>query len=112
MVGRGQRRASPQADHQPRPILAELLGQGHAGLEGVEQPAVGQVERHADLCAEHLGRRLGLGQADFGPRRARRRLAVGQIDDSHAVALLGQLGQRAAAGDFHVVGMGPDGDHI
>ena len=54
----------------------------------------------------------GFGQADFGPRRARRRLAVGQIDDSHAVALLGQLGQRAAAGDFHVVGMGPDGDHI
>ena len=102
----------------PRPItirgrcLRKTLGQGHAGLEGVEQAAVGQIERHAELGPQHVGRGAGLGQADLRAGRGGRRLAVGQIDNAHAIALPGQPGQRAAAGNFHVVGMRPDGNHI
>lgn len=107
VVGRGQRRACAQADDQAGAILAKLLGQGHTRLKGVEQPAIGQVECHSDLHAQHLGRRAGFGQADFRAGRGRRRLAVGQIDNPHAVALLGQFGQRATTGNFHVVGMHP-----
>ena len=62
--------------------------------------------------AEHFGRPPGLGQANLRPRGAGRGLAVGQVDDAHAIALLGELGQRAAAGDFHVVGMGTHGQNI
>ena len=62
--------------------------------------------------AEHLGRPPGFGQPHLRPRRTGRRLAVGQVDDAHAMALLGELGQRAAAGDFHIVRVGADGQHV
>ena len=88
------------------------LARQHAGLECVEQPAVGQVERHADRGAEHFGRLLRFGQANLRPGRQGRRLAIGQIDDADRVALLDELGQRPAAGDFDIVGMGADGDDI
>ena len=62
--------------------------------------------------AEDLGRPPRLGQPDVGARRERRRLAVGQVDDPDAVTLAGQAGQRPAAGDLDVVGMGADGDQV
>ena len=74
MVGRGQRRLVAKADDDFGPILAKLLGQQHAGLERVEQPAIGQVERDADGRAERFGRLLGLGQPHF---RARATVGVG-----------------------------------
>jgi len=42
----------------------------------------------------------------------RRRLAIRQVDDADLVALPSQPRQRAAARNFRVVGMRPDGDHI
>jgi ATP-binding cassette subfamily C protein len=44
--------------------------------------------------------------------RAGRRLAVGQIDDAHAIALLDQSGDRTATRDFDIVRMRPDGQYI
>ena len=87
--------------------LRNSFARASAGLEAVEQPPVGQVERDADRRAQRFRRPPGLGQADFRARRQRRRLAVGQVNDAHPVALPGQLRQRAAAGDFDIVGMGP-----
>ena len=103
---------SPKPITTLRPILAKLLGQRHAGFERIEQPAIRQIERDPHLHAERLGGRFGFGQPHFRARRARRRLAVGQVDDADLVALPHELGERAAAGDFHVVGMGADGDHV
>ena len=91
---------------------AEHLGQRDPGLEVVEEPAVGQVQVDPDVDAEDLGRPPGLLQPDVGAGRERGRLAVGQVDDPDLVALAGEPGQRAAAGDLDVVGVGPDGDHV
>lgn len=112
MVRRGQRRFLAKAQHQSWAIPAKLLGQRHPRLEGVEQTPIRQIERHADLHAQGFGRLLGFGQAHFRTGRSGRRLAVGQVDDTDAVALPHQLGQRAATGDFHVVGVRAHGDHV
>ena len=93
--------------------LRNSIASLHAGLERIEQPPIGQIERDPLVDAQHLGRRrLGFGQPHFGPRRERRRLAVGEVDDADLVAGVDQPGQRAAAGDLQVVRMGTDGDHI
>ena len=86
-------------------VPAEDLGQRDPRLEGVEQPAVGQVEVDPRRDPQDLGGPLRLGQPDVRPGRVRRRLAVGQVDDPDSVPFPGQPGQRAAAGDLHVVGM-------
>ena len=112
MVGRGQGRAVGQAQHQLGTIAAELLGQGQPGLEAVEQTPVGKVQGDADLHAQRRGGLARFGQADFRSRGAGRGLAVGQVDDPHAVSLPDQRGQRAAAADLHVVGVRADGDHV
>ena len=103
---------SPKPSTSRGRYLRNSLAKRHAGLERIEQPAIGQVELHANVHAQRFGRSLGFGQANFRAGRSGRRLAVGQVDDAHLVALLHQPGQRAAAGDFHVVGMGADGDHV
>ena len=67
VIGRGQRRLFAKAEHQPRTILAKLLGQRHAGLERVEQPPVGQIELHADVNAQRLGRLRASASRTSGP---------------------------------------------
>ena len=101
-----------EADHQPRPMLAKLDRQLHAGLERIEQPAIRQMQQRAQMNAERFAGRLGLGHPHVRPGRKRRRLAVGQVDDADLVAGVDQRGQRAAAGDFHVVRVGADGDDV
>ena len=102
---------APQANHQPRPVLAKLFGQRHSGIEASNNRRLGRssVTR---VDAPSTRRAAGLGQANLRARRTGRRLAVGQIDNAHAIALPGQLGQGAPASNLHVVGMGADGHHI
>ena len=92
--------------------LRNSIASLHAGLERIEQPPIGQVERDAPVDAQRLGRRLGLGQPHLRPRRERRRLAVGEVDHADFVAGVDQAGQRAAAGDLHIVRVGADGDDV
>ena len=71
------------------------------------------VERdHSAVLAERAGRRACLCQSLLRAAGAGRRLAIGEIDDPDRKPLGGQQRQRAAAADLHVVGMGPDGDHV
>jgi hypothetical protein len=46
------------------------------------------------------------------PRRQRGRLPIGKIDDANPIALLDQRGQGASASDFHVVGVGTNGNDV
>jgi hypothetical protein len=62
--------------------------------------------------AERFGREAGFFEPDVGAGREGRRLAVGEVDDADAVALLGQAGERAADADFDVVGVSADGDDV
>ena len=64
------------------------------------------------MDAKGLGGCFRFREARLRPRRVGRRLPVGEIDDPDAVALLDQPGERAAAGDLNVVGMGADGDDV
>ena len=112
VVGRRHRRLVPEPDDNARTILAELLGQRHPRLETVEQPPIGQIQYHALGGAQHAGRLLRFGQPHFGPGRTGRGLAIGQIHNADPVALRGQLGQRAAAGDLHIVRVSTDRDHV
>ena len=112
MIGRGQRRLVAKADHDLGPVLAKLLRQEHAGLERIEQPPVRQVERHTDGRPERFRRSLRFRQTHFRSRRARRRLAVGQVDNADLIALLHEFRERAAASDFDIIGMSADGNDI
>ncbi len=93
-------------------MFAKLVRQLHAGLERIEQPAVRQVEQRADVYAKRFAGRLGLGHPHIRPRREGRRLAVREVDDADLVTGVHQAGERAAAGDFDIVRVGADGDHV
>jgi hypothetical protein len=112
VVGRGEGRLFAEGQDEPRAVPAELGGQRDAGVEGIEQPAVGEVEREALVDAELFGGGAGFGKSNFGARRERRGLAVGEVDNADAVALPDQMGERAAATDFDVVGVSADGDDV
>ena len=112
MVGAGERCLLPEADHQPRPVTSKLLAQRHAGLEGIEQAAVGEIERDAGRDAQKLGSFACLFQSHVGSWRTGRRFAVGEIDNPHLVPLPGEAGDRASAGDLHVVRVRADRDHV
>ena len=58
-----------------------------------------------------FGRDLAFGHADFR-RSARAHVAGRQIQHAGAVAGFGHADQRAAAGLFHVVGVGGDGQYV
>ena len=62
------------------------------------------------MNTKSLPRRFRLRCPRFWTGRIRRRLAVGQIDDSDSIALPRQFRQRSTAGDFHIVRMA-HGDH-
>ena len=47
---------------------------------------LGRCEQRAQVDAQHLAGRLGLGHAHIGAGRERRRLAVGEVDDADFVA--------------------------
>ena len=93
-------------------IAAEHLGQRDAGLERVEQPAIGHIEVDPPRGPQDLAGSLGLGEPDLRAGRVRRRLAVGQVDDAHGVASASKASQGAPAGDFDVVGVGTHRDQV
>ncbi len=112
MVGRSQGRFLAKAKHQPRPIAAKHFGQCHAGFERIEQPAILHAQFQPHVHAQLLRRRFGFSGPMLRSRRVGRRLAISQIDDAYPIALLGELGQGAAAGDLHIIRMRADGNHV
>ncbi len=112
MIGRGHRRFVAETDDEFGPVLAELNRQFHPGFERIKQPAVGQMQQRANVDAERFAGSLSFGQPYIGPRRKRRRFAVGEVDDANLVAGVDQRGKRAAARDFDVVGMGANCDNV
>src|SRR6266480_2243314 len=83
--------------------LDELRARRLVVLEvGVGEPG---VEPH--VHAERPGGALGLGGARGGVA-ARAGLSLGQVDDPDAMARPHGLGERAAAGQFHIVAVGGD----
>ena len=67
---------------------------------------LGRSEVDPDRHAEHLPGGFRLLPANF-EAAPRRRLAGRQVQHADAVAELDQFGERAAAGDFEIVGMRP-----
>ena len=92
--------------------LRNSIAEFYAGLEGIEQPAVCEVQQRADVNAEGFAGGFGFGHSDIGPGREGRGFAIGEVDDADLVTGVDQGGERAAAGDFDVVGMGADGHHV
>ena len=107
VVGRGEHRLAAEPQHDLGTVPAKNLGQGNAGLERVEEPAVGHVQVDPEGNSQDVGGLASLGQPDVRAWRVRGRLAIGQVDDAHRVALAHQPGQRSAAGNLDVVGMRP-----
>jgi len=112
MIGGGHWRSVAEANNEPRPVFAELDREFHAGFEGVEQPAVRQVQQRAQMDAQGFAGGLGLCHSHVGARREWRRLAIRQVDDANFVAGVDQAGERSSAGDFHIIRMGPHGDYV
>ena len=94
---------------------AHPLHQGAPEVVGVGQLAVGEAEvLDTGQADQRRGRlQLGgpLGRADRGLDGWVRRplAAVGADEQVHGTPRLGPAGQRAAAGDVGIVGMGVDG---
>jgi hypothetical protein len=112
VVGRGQRRFFAEADHELGAIAAELDRERAARFERIEQPAVGERQRDADVNAERFSCETGFFEPHMGTWREGRRLAVSEVDDPDAIALLRQSGERAADADLDVVRVGANGDHV
>lgn len=72
---------------------------------------VGNAERAAPACAKDL---CGLGSflgTEFGSATGAH-FAGGEVEDAGFVAGVSHFQESAAAGEFHVVGMGGDGEQV
>ncbi len=112
MVGRGHGGFVAQADDELGFVFTEFDGEFYAGLEGIEQPAVGEVQKRADVYAESFAGGFGFGHSHIGPGREGRGFPIGEVNDSDLVTGVDKGGERAATGDFDVVGVGADGHHV
>src|SRR6185312_4907980 len=91
---------------------SEDLGEREPGFKRVEEAPVRQIEVHPHRRAEDLAGPSCLLEPDVGAGGEGCWLTVGEVDDSNPIALAGKSGQRAAAGDFHIVGMSADRDEV
>ena len=92
-------------DHHPRSLLANHLRDLQPIFPGVFHPAIGDVEGLPPANFENPCRSIRLPRALFGGA-ARSHLTLRKVEDAGAMATLGHLQQRAAAGLFHVVTVG------
>ena len=100
-VGQHHGRTQPTdgRNHQPQ-----------GGVVHFEEP-VGEAEVFTVNQPKDLG---GLGRFLVAELRgaSSSQFAAGQVDHSAALALAGQFGQGGPCGQFHVVGVGPKGQHV
>ena len=94
-----------------RPQLANDARDFQPVVVGVLDPAVRNIQRLPPAGFEDASRLVRFARAIFD-RTARAHLALSEIENRSAVAALGHLQQRAAAGLLHVVAMGSDGKNI
>lgn len=99
-------------------VGADDAGDGVAGLGGVLDAAVGEVEQDAlDGLAVGVGRGEvrerggGFGEAG-GAVAVGRGAAVGHVDEEDVVALVGEEGDGAAHADFLIVGVWADDEDV
>ena len=97
--------------HHSWPLLPQHAHHFQPVLPGVLDPPVGNVERLPPRRAQYFRRICRFARAIFGAA-PRSHLALGQIEDSGAMAALRHLEQRAAAGLLYVVAVGSQGKNI
>jgi hypothetical protein len=95
-------------DHDARAEVADQFDHDLPGFVRVEQPRVRQPGV-APFRDAHQGRRADRLFGAQAARAMRARLAPREIYDAGPVALFGRLDQRAAAGQFDVIGVGAEG---
>ena len=98
-------------NHHARPRLADHARYFQPVLPGVFDAAVGNIERPPPARAENSRRVRRLARAIFGGA-ARAHFALRQIENAGALAALGHLQQRAAAGLLHVVAVRGNGQNV
>ena len=84
-------------------LMLVLAGWLHVGIGNVNGATPGNFQ---DFCGEG-----GFFGANFGSA-AGAHFAGGEIEDAGFVAALRHFEERAAAGEFDVIGMGGDGEQI
>src|SRR5438552_1684364 len=94
-------------NHHPGSRGADQLDELRARRLVVLEVGVGEPGVEPRVHAERPGCALGLGGARGGVA-ARAGLSLGQVDDPDAMARPHGLGERAAAGQFHIVAVGGD----
>ena len=107
----GMPRLPVRQNHHPRAQLAQYARNLDAIFKGVFDRAIGQVERLPPANAEQL-RRFCRFRGPFFGAAARAGLALRQVQNRCAQSARRHAQQCAAAGLFHVVAMGRDGQNI
>ena len=112
VVGRGEHGLAAESKDDLGLVAAEDLARATRASNESNSRRLGML-RLIRIATPRISAGLrGLGQPDVRTRRVRRRLAVGQVDDTDRVALASQPGQRTPAGNLDIVGVGPDGDQV
>ena len=93
------------------PELSNDGGQTELVLAAGLNIRVGNAKRAAPAYAKYLGGFGGLFGAGFGSA-AGTHFARGEVEDAGLVAGVRHFQERAAAGEFHVVGVGGNGEQI
>jgi len=98
-------------NHGVRLKITDDLRQAQFVLASGLDVGVRDAEVAAPGNAQDFRGERGLFRARFRCA-ARSHFTSGQIEDACLIALLGHLDQRAAAGEFNVIGMGRDGEYV